>query len=169
MRASCSRCPMSTAASSGELRWSPMISSRFAPQPTADGGSPKERVMDLWFTVVLIVDVIVALCIIGLVLLQHGKGADVGAAFGSGASGSLFGASGSANFLSRTTAILAVVFFLTTFVLAYLVTHKAPGGGGVMDTVKERPQPAQQQVPAATPDAAKASDAAKSKANEVPK
>src|SRR5437016_14655151 len=105
----------------------------------------------------------------GLVLLQHGKGADVGAAFGSGASGSLFGASGSANFLSRTTAILAVVFFLTTFVLAYLVTHKPRVGGGVMDTVKERPQPAQQQMPAATPDAAKASDAAKSKANEVPK
>ena len=128
--------------------------------------------MDFWFTLILIVDVIVALCIIGLVLLQHGKGADVGAAFGSGASGSLFGASGSANFLSRTTAVLAVVFFLTTFVLAYLVTHKPRVGGGVMDTVKERPQPAQQQqVPASqtAPDAAKASDAAKSKANEVPK
>ncbi len=63
------------------------------------------------------------------------------------------------------------MFFLTTFVLAYLVTHKPRVGGGVMDTVKEQPQPAQQQVPAsqATPDAAKASDAAKSKANEVPK
>ena len=124
--------------------------------------------MDFWFTLILIVDVIVALCIIGLVLLQHGKGADVGAAFGGGASGSLFGASGSANFLSRTTAVLAVVFFLTTFVLAYLVTHKPRVGGGVMDTVKEQPQP---QIPAspATPDAAKASDAVKSKANEVPK
>ena len=125
--------------------------------------------MDFWFMLILVVDVIVALCIIGLVLLQHGKGADVGAAFGSGASGSLFGASGSANFLSRTTAILAVVFFLTTFVLAYLVTHKPRTGGGVMDTVKERPLPAQQQVPAPQPEAAKASDAAKSKANEVPK
>jgi len=128
--------------------------------------------MDFWFTLILIVDVVVALFIIGLVLLQHGKGADVGAAFGSGASGSLFGASGSANFLSRTTAALAVVFFLTTFVLAYLVTHKPRVGGGVMDTVKEQPQPAQQQVPTsqtAPPDAAKASDAAKSKANEVPK
>jgi len=128
--------------------------------------------MDFWFTVILIVDVVVALFIIGLVLLQHGKGADVGAAFGSGASGSLFGASGSANFLSRTTAALAVVFFLTTFVLAYLVTHKPRVGGGVMDTVKEQPQPVQQQqVPASqtAPDAAKASDAAKSKANEVPK
>ena len=126
--------------------------------------------MDFWFTLILVVDVIVALCIIGLVLLQHGKGADVGAAFGSGASGSLFGASGSANFLSRTTAILAVVFFLTTFVLAYLVSHKPRVGGGVMDTVKEQPQPLQQQVPASqAPDAAKASDAAKSRANEVPK
>src|SRR3979409_1947252 len=104
--------------------------------------------MDIWFTLVLIVDVVVALGIIGLVLLQHGKGADVGAAFGGGASGSLFGASGSANFLSRTTAVLAVVFFLTTFVLAYLVTHKPRVGGGVMDTVKEQPRPAQQQVPA---------------------
>jgi len=128
--------------------------------------------MDFWFTLILVVDVIVALCIIGLVLLQHGKGADVGAAFGSGASGSLFGASGSANFLSRTTAALAVVFFLTTFVLAYLVTHKPRVGGGVMDTVKEQPQPAQQQQGPASqtaPDPAKASDAAKSKANEVPK
>ena len=128
--------------------------------------------MDFWFTLILVVDVIVALCIIGLVLLQHGKGADVGAAFGSGASGSLFGASGSANFLSRTTAVLAVVFFVTTFVLAYLVSNKPRVGGGVMDTVKEQSQqPAQQQTPAsqATPDAAKTSDAAKSKANEVPK
>jgi preprotein translocase subunit SecG len=126
--------------------------------------------MDFWFTLVLVVDVIVALCIIGLVLLQHGKGADVGAAFGSGASGSLFGASGSANFLSRTTAILAVVFFLTTFVLSYMVTHKPRVGGGVLDTVKEQPKEAQPApASAATPDAAKAPEAEKSKANEVPK
>jgi preprotein translocase subunit SecG len=126
--------------------------------------------MDFWFTLILVVDVIVAVCIIGLVLLQHGKGADVGAAFGSGASGSLFGASGSANFLSRTTAILAVVFFLTTFVLAYIVTHKPRVGGGVMDTVKEQPK-ALPQAPAspAAPEAGKAPEAEKSKANEVPK
>jgi preprotein translocase subunit SecG len=123
--------------------------------------------MDFWFTLILVVDVIVALIIIGLVLLQHGKGADVGAAFGSGASGSLFGASGSANFLSRTTGILAAIFFLTTFVLAYLVTHKPRTSGGVMDTVKE--QPAQVPAAQATPDAAKAPEAEKSKANEVPK
>jgi preprotein translocase subunit SecG len=122
--------------------------------------------MDFWFTLILVVDVIVALCIIGLVLLQHGKGADVGAAFGSGASGSLFGASGSANFLSRTTAVLAVIFFLTTFTLAYLVTHKPRAGGGVMDTVKERPKA---EVPAAAPEPGKAQEGEKSKANEVPK
>ena len=65
-------------------------------------------------TILLVLHVIAALGIIGLVLLQHGKGADMGAAFGSGASGSLFGATGSANFLCRTTAILATVFFLTS-------------------------------------------------------
>jgi preprotein translocase subunit SecG len=126
--------------------------------------------MDMWVTLILIVDVIVALCIIGLVLLQHGKGADVGAAFGSGSSGSLFGATGSANFLSRTTAVLAVIFFITTFALAYLVTHKPRAGGGVMDAVKEqRESQRQSPAPQAAPDAAKPDDAAKSKANEVPK
>jgi len=126
--------------------------------------------MDMWVTLILIVDVIVALCIIGLVLLQHGKGADVGAAFGSGSSGSLFGASGSANFLSRTTAVLAVIFFITTFALAYLVTNKPRTGGGVMDSVKEqRELERQSPAPQAAPDAAKSDDAAKSKANEVPK
>jgi preprotein translocase subunit SecG len=125
--------------------------------------------MDFWFTLILVIDVIVALCIIGLVLLQHGKGADVGAAFGSGASGSLFGASGSANFLSRTTAILAVVFFLTTFVLAYLVTHKPRASGGVIDSVKEQPRTVEVPLPQTAPEAGKAPEGEKSKANEVPK
>jgi len=125
--------------------------------------------MDFWFTLILVVDVVVALCIIGLVLLQHGKGADVGAAFGSGASGSLFGASGSANFLSRTTAIMAVVFFLTTFVLAYLVTHKPRAGGGVMDTVKEQPKLPEAPAVTPAPEPGKAPEGEKSKANEVPK
>src|SRR3989440_2823489 len=96
----------------------------------------------IWETLLLGLHVVVAAALIGFVLLQHGKGADMGAAFGSGSSGSLFGAAGSANFLSRTTAILATVFFLSTFVLANLVTHKPRVGGGVMDT-EERPQPAQ--------------------------
>src|SRR3989304_4146463 len=93
--------------------------------------------MNIWLTLILIVHVITALGIIGLVLLQHGKGADVGAAFGGGASGSLFGATGAANFLSRATAILAVVFFMTSLGLAYLATHRAPAEGGVMDTLQE--------------------------------
>ena len=77
-------------------------------------------------TLVWVVHIIVAISVIGLVLLQHGKGADMGAAFGSGSSGSLFGATGSANFLSRTTAILASLFFLTSLGLAYfgLQQHK---------------------------------------------
>jgi preprotein translocase subunit SecG len=90
--------------------------------------------MNIWLTVVLIVHVIVALGIVGLVLLQHGKGADMGAAFGGGSSGSLFGATGSANFLSRTTAVLATIFFITSLSLAYLATHKPRADGGVMDS-----------------------------------
>lgn len=67
--------------------------------------------MNWLFSLLLSVHILVAIAIIGLVLMQHGKGADMGAAFGSGASGSLFGATGSANFLSRTTGVLAAVFF----------------------------------------------------------
>ena len=89
--------------------------------------------MDIWLTLVLVVHVVAALGVIGLVLLQHGKGADVGAAFGSGASGSLFGATGSANFLSRTTAVLAAVFFLSSLGLAYLANVKPRAAGSVMD------------------------------------
>lgn len=70
-------------------------------------------------TVVLLLQVISALTMIGLVLVQHGKGADMGASFGSGASGSLFGATGSANFLSRSTAVAATIFFVSTLALAY--------------------------------------------------
>src|SRR5689334_24889123 len=100
--------------------------------------------MAIFKTLLVLVQVLSALGVIGLVLLQHGKGADVGAAFGSGASGSLFGASGSANFLSRTTAVLAVGFFLTTFTLAYLVTHKPRASGGVRDAFKDHSNPGPQ-------------------------
>jgi len=75
--------------------------------------------MSVLVNVILAVQILAALGMIGLILVQHGKGADMGAAFGSGSSGSLFGASGSANFLSRTTAVLAAVFFITTLALAY--------------------------------------------------
>lgn len=77
--------------------------------------------------VLLIVHVIISLCIIGLVMMQQGKGADAGAAFGGGGggtSGSLFGASGASTFLSKTTAIVAVIFFSTSLGLAFLSTHK---------------------------------------------
>ena len=91
---------------------------------------------DYLFSLVLTVHVLVGLGVIGLVLVQHGKGADMGAAFGSGASGSLFGASGSANFLSRTTAVLATVFFVCTLALAYFgfsIRTAEPGSGSVLD------------------------------------
>src|SRR5436853_1681561 len=91
-------------------------------------------------TVLIVLHVMVALAIIGLVLLQHGKGADMGSGFGGGASGSLFGATGSANFLSRTTAVLAAIFFVSSLALAYLATTKPREAGSVVD----RAPPAQQ-------------------------
>ncbi|WP_341675137.1 preprotein translocase subunit SecG [Niveibacterium sp. SC-1] len=85
------------------------------------------------FGLVLTVHVLVGLGVIGLVLVQHGKGADMGASFGGGASGSLFGASGSANFMSRTTAVLATVFFITSLSLTYLAGHRTVASGSLMD------------------------------------
>ena len=103
-----------------------------------------------WINVIVVVYVLVALAIIGLVLLQHGKGADMGSGFGGGASGSLFGATGSANFLSRLTAGLAAVFFILSLGLAYLAAlDRTPSGGGVMDAVKQREAAKPQQKPAA--------------------
>jgi preprotein translocase subunit SecG len=91
--------------------------------------------MNVLFNLIVVVQVISALAIIGLVLVQHGKGADMGAAFGSGASGSLFGASGSSNFLSKSTAVAAAVFFASTLALAYFGSNRphASVGGGVME------------------------------------
>ena len=87
---------------------------------------------------ILIIHCILALAIIVLVLLQHGKGADMGAAFGSGSAGSLFGSSGAANFLSRSTGVCAALFFATSLGLTYFHAPKISGGlmsGGVMDSV----------------------------------
>jgi preprotein translocase subunit SecG len=96
--------------------------------------------MNWLFSLLLTVHILVALGIIGLVLMQHGKGADMGAAFGSGASGSLFGATGSANFLSRTTGVLAAVFFFTSLSLAYVASSKPKTTGSVMEeTVQSQP------------------------------
>ncbi|MDM0050705.1 preprotein translocase subunit SecG [Variovorax sp. J22R115] len=85
--------------------------------------------MNVVLNILVGVQMLTALAMIGLILIQHGKGADMGAAFGSGSAGSLFGASGSANFLSRTTAVLAAVFFACTLLLAYF-GHSRPAGGG---------------------------------------
>jgi preprotein translocase subunit SecG len=98
--------------------------------------------VNIWLTIVLVIHVAAALGIIGLVLLQHGKGADMGAAFGGGASGSVFGATGSANFLSRSTAALAVVFFMTSLGLAHLATVRPKEGGTVMDAIPVPSAPA---------------------------
>ena len=89
--------------------------------------------MNVFLTVILAVQMLSALGMIGLILIQHGKGADMGAAFGSGSSGSLFGASGSANFLSRTTAALAGVFFVCTLALAYFGNLRPVDSGSVLD------------------------------------
>jgi len=91
--------------------------------------------MSSMFNLVVIIQVVSALAIIGLVLLQHGKGADMGAAFGSGASGSLFGATGSSNFMSKSTGVAAAIFFSATLALAYISTQHNNGAvsGGVMD------------------------------------
>jgi preprotein translocase subunit SecG len=122
-------------------------------------------------TLLLVIHVVAALALVGLVLLQQGKGADVGAAFGSGASGSLFGASGSANFLSRTTAILAVVFFLTSLGLTYFSSQKKTENKDVLtQPVQDKSLPAQ--IPSGAPSApAKSAPAADpgSKSQDVPK
>jgi preprotein translocase subunit SecG len=102
--------------------------------------------MNVLLTIVLAVQMLTALGMIGLILLQHGKGADMGAAFGSGASGSLFGATGSANFLSRSTAVLAGVFFACTLALAYFSHSVAPTSSG--SSVLERAAPNAPAVPA---------------------
>ncbi len=92
--------------------------------------------MNILLTAVLAVQMLSALAMVGLILVQHGKGADMGAAFGSGGSGSLFGASGSANFLSRTTGILAALFFACTLMLAYFGGAQQPrSGSSVLDGV----------------------------------
>lgn len=96
-------------------------------------------------TLVWVVHVITAIVLAGLVLIQHGKGADMGAAFGSGSAGSVFGSSGSANFLSRSTAVAAAVFFITSMSLTYIYSRPVQSLG-VMDNheaVKSVQQPAQ--------------------------
>lgn len=97
--------------------------------------------MQIWMNIVLAVQLLTAIAMIGLVLIQHGKGADMGASFGSGASGSLFGATGSANFLSRSTAACATVFFVCTLALAYLSSRDRMAEPATGGTVFERAIP----------------------------
>jgi preprotein translocase subunit SecG len=102
-------------------------------------------------SVVLIGHLVVAAVLCGFVLMQHGKGADMGAAFGSGSSGSLFGAAGSANFLSRTTAILATVFFLTSVGLTFFGTMHGRPQGVMEQGVMEKMAPKAADVPGGSP------------------
>ena len=135
--------------------------------------------MQVWMNLVLVLQLLAALAMIGLVLVQHGKGADMGASFGSGASGSLFGATGSANFLSRSTAVCATVFFVSTLVLAFM----ANSGGGARSSSNESvldraaaaasapSAPAQAAIPGAAPAPAAApasTPAAPASAGEIP-
>ncbi|MFA9439482.1 preprotein translocase subunit SecG [Uliginosibacterium sp. sgz301328] len=112
-----------------------------------------------WFNLVLVVHILVGVAVIVFVLLQHGKGADMGASFGGGSAGSLFGSSGSANFLSRTTAILATIFFITSLSLSYLSSGGPRAPRSVMEGVHEQSAPVS--VPAAP--------AQDSKNQEIPK
>jgi preprotein translocase subunit SecG len=110
--------------------------------------------MSMVLTLILVVQMLSALGMIGLILIQQGKGADMGAAFGSGGSGSLFGATGGANFLSRTTAVLAALFFTCTLLLAYFSNARsATPSGSVLEG-------AALTAPATTPSAPNASSTA---------
>ena len=144
------------------LRWLRMIFWQFAARQI-----DRRKTMNWLFSVVLTVHILVALSIIGLVLMQHGKGADMGAAFGSGASGSLFGATGSANFLSRATGILAAVFFATSLALAYVASSKPKTTGSVMQEAVQSQTVSQPAL--AGGGVPEAPSATGSKAKEIPK
>ena len=114
--------------------------------------------MQILLNLLVVVQLLAAIVMIGLVLVQHGKGADMGASFGSGASGSLFGATGSANFLSRSTAVCATLFFAATLGLAFSSnpeSGRALSGGSVLDQVA--PAAAASAASGAAPSAAAAS------------
>lgn len=111
--------------------------------------------MDTLETLVLALHVLAALAITGLVLIQHGKGADMGAGFGSGASATVFGSGGAGNFLTRTTTIIAITFFLTSFGLAYFAKQKSQAAAqlGIPTVVEQAPVeqetlPAENELPA---------------------
>ena len=109
-------------------------------------------------TTLLIIHTLIALSIIGLVLLQRGKGADAGAAFGAGASGTVFGARGSSSFFSRATAVLAAAFFATSLTLAYLSSQRTSGPESLLENAPA--VETEQALPAALPDLEDAEPAA---------
>lgn len=119
--------------------------------------------MQIWLNLLVVVQMLAAIVMIGLVLVQHGKGADMGASFGSGASGSLFGATGSANFLSRSTAVCATVFFVATLGLAFLSgarSNSEDAGGSVLDRAMPAASAPASGAAASTPAASPAASAA---------
>ena len=127
--------------------------------------------MSLVETLLLTMHVLVAIAICGFVLLQHGKGADMGAAFGSGSSGTVFGARGSANFLSHTTAVLAAVFFVTSLGLTWYMSSRGTPKGLMEGAVPTAPATKASDVPAApggTPVVAPGLDPSKGAAPAVP-
>lgn len=113
-------------------------------------------------TLTIVFHVLIASAIVGLVLIQRGKGADAGAGFGAGASGTVFGARGSASFLSRSTATLAALFFATNLALAYMGGRKAEAPSSVLDRVQQT-----QEAPV-LPDAAPAVNPADQQPVEAP-
>ncbi|WP_194714159.1 preprotein translocase subunit SecG [Noviherbaspirillum soli] len=126
--------------------------------------------MNTLFTIIVVIQVLSALTIIGLVLLQHGKGADMGAAFGSGASGSLFGATGSSNFLSKSTGLAAAIFFGATLALAFIGNRPASVTGGVMDNLPATTAPAAAPAAPAAPAPAPAAPAqGEGQSGQIPK
>jgi preprotein translocase subunit SecG len=124
--------------------------------------------MQIWLTLTHALQLLSAIAMIGLVLIQHGKGADMGASFGGGSSGSLFGATGSANFLSRSTAACATVFFLSTLVLAFMsnsVGAAGVSGSSVLDRAVMPPVAASAPASSAIPSGAPTLPAASAAAN----
>ncbi len=121
--------------------------------------------MNLVWNLIIALQIIAALVMIGLVLVQHGKGADMGASFGSGASGSLFGATGSANFMSRSTAVCAAVFFASTLALAYFSNARL---SSPRDSVLDRPVPGGTAASVPLSGAAQVPGAASGSAAQIP-
>jgi preprotein translocase subunit SecG len=124
--------------------------------------------MDWIETLVVVVHVVIALALVGLILIQQGKGADAGAAFGGGASQTVFGSQGSGSFLTRVTTGLTILFFVTSFSLAVFAKHRAEVAGEVGVPVAQESRQAPAEKPAKAGDAAPASEDKSGKSSDVP-